>query len=56
MRVTAIAIADESSAACELVMGKTLKTPVALFRNYSFQKGEHEINELIRPEDEDLFR
>ena len=56
LRVTAIAIADELSAACELVMGKTLKTPVALVRNYSFQKGEHEINELIRPEDEDLFR
>lgn len=56
LRVTAIAIADELSAACELVMGKTLKTPVALVRNYSFQKGEHEINELIRSEDEDLFR
>ena len=56
LRVTAIAIADELSAASELVMGKTLKTPVAIIRNYSFQKGEHEINELIRPEDEDLFR
>lgn len=56
LRVTAIAIADELSAASELVMGKTLKTPVAIIRNYSFQKGEHEINELIRPKDEDLFR
>ncbi|MHA7733578.1 coenzyme F420-0:L-glutamate ligase [Nitrosopumilus sp. S6] len=56
LRVTAIAIADELSAASELVMGKTLKTPVAIVRNYSFQKGEHEINELIRPEAEDLFR
>ncbi|WP_428326731.1 coenzyme F420-0:L-glutamate ligase [Nitrosopumilus sp.] len=56
LRVTAIAIADELSAASELVMGKTLKTPVTIIRNYSFQKGEHEINELIRPEDEDLFR
>ncbi|KER06515.1 GTP protein [Marine Group I thaumarchaeote SCGC AAA799-E16] len=56
LRVTAIAIADELSAASELVMGKTLKTPVAIVRNYSFQKGAHKINELIRPEDEDLFR
>ncbi|KEQ55886.1 GTP protein [Marine Group I thaumarchaeote SCGC AAA799-N04] len=56
LRVTAIAIADELSAASELVMGKTLKTPVAIGRNYSFQKGAHKINELIRPEDEDLFR
>lgn len=56
LRVTAIAIADELSAASELVMGKTLNTPVAIIRNYSFHKGEHKTNELIRPEDEDLFR
>lgn len=56
LRVTAIAIADELSAASELVMGKTLKTPVAIVRNYSFQKGEHGTDELIRPEHEDLFR
>ena len=56
LRVTAIAIADELSAASELVMGKTSKTPVAIVRDYSFQKGEYKINELIRPEDEDLFR
>ena len=56
LRVTAIAIADELSAASELVMGKTLKTPVAIVRNYSFQKGEHGTDELIRPESEDLFR
>lgn len=56
LRVTAIAIADELSAASELVMGKTLKTPVAIIRDYSFEKGEHETDELIRPEHEDLFR
>lgn len=56
LRVTAIAIADELSAASELVMGKTLKTPVAIIRDYSFQNGEHETDELIRPESEDLFR
>lgn len=56
LRVTAIAIADELSAASELVMGKTLKTPVAIIRNYSFPKDEQGISELIRAEDEDLFR
>ena len=56
LRVTAIAIADEISAASELVMGKTLKTPVAIVRGYLFQKGEHGTDELIRPEPEDLFR
>ncbi len=56
LRVTAIAIADEISAASELVMGKTLKTPVAIVRGYLFQKGEHNTDELIRPEPEDLFR
>ena len=56
LRVTAIAIADELSAASELVMGKTLKIPVAIIRDYSFPKGEQRINELIRAEDEDLFR
>ena len=56
LRVTAIAIADELSAASELVMGKTLKTPVAIIRDYSFQNGEQKTDELIRPESEDLFR
>lgn len=56
LRVTAIAVADELSAASELVMGKTLKTPVAIVRDYSYEKGEHGTGELIRPEDEDLFR
>ena len=56
LRVTAIAIADELSSASELIMGKTLKIPVAIIRGYSFQKGEHGTSELIRPESEDLFR
>ncbi|KAF6244627.1 coenzyme F420-0:L-glutamate ligase [Nitrosopumilus sp. b2] len=56
LRVTAIAIADELSAASELVMGKTLKTPIAIIRNYSFKKGDTGTHELIRPEHEDLFR
>jgi len=56
LRITAIAVADELSAAAELVMGKSLKYPVALIRDYSFKFDNSSIDKLIRPEHEDLFR
>ena len=56
LRVTAIAIADEMTSASELVMGKSLKCPFAIIRDYSFDVEEHTVDELIRPEHEDLFR
>ncbi len=69
LRVTAIAIADELSSAAELVMGKSLRCPVAIIRNHSFEfkndfgndYSDHDlyhpsINDLIRAEHEDLFR
>ena len=56
LKITAIAIADELSAASELVMGKSLKCPFAIIRDYSFKVEDHTIDELIRPENEDLFR
>ena len=56
LRVTEIAVADEISSAAELVMGKTLKCPVAIIRDYSFNPEERLISDLIRPENEDLFR
>jgi len=56
LRITAIAVADELSAAAELVMGKSLKCPVALIRDYSFKFDNSSIDKLIRPEHEDLFR
>jgi coenzyme F420-0:L-glutamate ligase/coenzyme F420-1:gamma-L-glutamate ligase len=56
LRITAIAIADELSSAAELVMGKTKKCPVAIIRNYSFNVGHNSIRDLIRPENEDLFK
>ena len=56
LRITEIAIADEFSAAAELVMGKALKCPVAIIRDYSFNIEEHVIDELIRPDNEDLFK
>ena len=56
LRVTEIAIADELTSASELVMGKSLKCPFAIIRDYSFKVKDHAIDELIRPEHEDFFR
>ena len=56
LRITAIAIADELSSAAELVMGKTKKCPAAIIRDYSFNAEERTIVDLIRPENEDLFK
>ena len=56
LRITAIAVADELSSATELVMGKTKKCPAAIVRNYSFNVGSNTIDDLIRPENEDLFK
>ncbi len=56
LRVTAIAVADEICGAAELVMKKTTQCPVVIFREYEFTKKPSSINQLIRPEQEDLFR
>ncbi len=56
LRITEIAVADELSSAAELVMKKTLNCPVAIIRDYSFKREDHVIDELIRPENEDLFK
>ena len=56
LRVTAIATADELSAAAELVMEKTKKCPVSIIRDYSYDFKDGSINDLIRPENQDLFK
>jgi len=56
LRVTEIAVADEFSAAAELVMGKTLKCPAVIIRDYTFDVEEIGVNKLIRKDTEDLFR
>lgn len=56
LRVTAIAVADELCSAAELVMKKTKKCPVAIIRDYEFSTEYSSIDNLIRPEKEDLFR
>ena len=56
LRVTEIAIADEFSAAAELVMGKILNCPVVIIRDYLFKFENHSISSLIRSENQDLFK
>jgi coenzyme F420-0:L-glutamate ligase/coenzyme F420-1:gamma-L-glutamate ligase len=57
MQVTEVAVADEVAAAAELVMGKSSGVPVAVVRglDQSFLR-ESTVDELVRPEQEDLFR
>ncbi|MDE1844761.1 MAG: coenzyme F420-0:L-glutamate ligase [Thaumarchaeota archaeon] len=56
LRVTAIAIADELCSASELVQGKTLHTPIAIIRNYKFDKKNGRLQDLLRDKSLDLFR
>lgn len=56
LRVTAIAIADEISSASELVRGKTLNVPIAIVRNYKFDKKNGKLEDLLRVKSLDLFR
>jgi coenzyme F420-0:L-glutamate ligase / coenzyme F420-1:gamma-L-glutamate ligase len=56
LRITAIAIADELCSAAELVMKKATNCPVAVIRGYDFKNEDSSIRDLIRPQNEDLFR
>ena len=56
LRITAIAIADELCSAAELVMKKATNCPVAIVRGYDFKNEPSSIHDLIRPQNEDLFR
>jgi coenzyme F420-0:L-glutamate ligase/coenzyme F420-1:gamma-L-glutamate ligase len=56
LRITAIAIADELCSAAELVMKKATNCPVAIIRGYDFKNETSTIRDLIRPQNEDLFR
>ncbi|MGB9124683.1 MAG: coenzyme F420-0:L-glutamate ligase [Nitrosotalea sp.] len=56
LRVTAIAIADEICSASELVRGKALHTPIAIIRNYKFDKKNGTSKDLLRVKALDLFR
>ncbi len=56
LNVTQMAVADELASAAELVMKKSDKVPVAIIRGFNYAQGSGSARELIRPEQEDLFR
>ncbi len=51
-----LAVADEIAAAAELVMGKTTGIPVAVVRNYPYERGSGTGRDLLMPPERDMFR
>jgi coenzyme F420-0:L-glutamate ligase / coenzyme F420-1:gamma-L-glutamate ligase len=56
MNVSVLAIADELAAAAELVMGKVSRCPVAIARNYPYERRDGAAAELVMDPASDLFR
>lgn len=56
LNVTQMAVADELASAAELVMKKSHGVPVAIVRGFDYVQGTGSARDLIRPEEEDLFR
>lgn len=56
LNVTQMAVADELASAAELVMKKSDGTPVAIVKGFNYVPGAGSARDLIRPEEEDLFR
>jgi len=56
LNVTQMAVADELASAAELVMRKSDGVPVAIIRGFKYAPARGSARELIRPEEEDLFR
>jgi len=56
LNVTQMAAADELASAAELVMRKSDGIPVAIIRGYEYIPGEGSARDLVRPEEDDLFR
>ena len=56
LNVTQMAVADELASAAELVMKKSDGVPVAIVRGCNYAAGSGSVRDLIRPEQDDLFR
>ncbi len=57
LQVTQIGAADELAAAASLVMGQAAEgTPVVHVRGYPYPLRESSLKEILRPEEDDLFR
>lgn len=57
LQITQVGAADELAAAASLVMGQAAEgRPVVHVRGFPYQLREAGLNELLRPEEEDMFR
>ncbi len=56
LRATAPALADEIAATAGLLMHKAGRTPAVLIRGLVWKESEGTARELIRPEEDDMFR
>jgi coenzyme F420-0:L-glutamate ligase / coenzyme F420-1:gamma-L-glutamate ligase len=56
LTASVLAVADELAAAAELVMGKTKAIPVAVVRNYPYERGSGTGQDLLMEPERDLFR
>ena len=56
LKASVAAVADELAGAAELVMGKKGEIPVVVIRGYQRKGEDGSAQELLRPENEDLFR
>lgn len=56
LSVTVPALADEIAAASGLLMSKNGKRPVLIFKGVDWQKSDSSARDLIRPQQEDLFK
>jgi coenzyme F420-0:L-glutamate ligase/coenzyme F420-1:gamma-L-glutamate ligase len=57
LRITLVGAADELAAAASLVMGQSAESiPVVHVRGFPYPLREGTLKELLRPEEEDLFR
>jgi coenzyme F420-0:L-glutamate ligase/coenzyme F420-1:gamma-L-glutamate ligase len=56
LQVTRPAFADEVAAAAGLLMGKRAMTPAILVRGLAWTEASGSARELVRPEEEDLFK
>jgi coenzyme F420-0:L-glutamate ligase / coenzyme F420-1:gamma-L-glutamate ligase len=57
LKVTTVGAADELAAGASLLMGQAAEgTPVILARGFPYALRDSKLDELIRPEEEDLFR
>lgn len=56
LEVTEVAVADELASAADLVMGKATGIPAAIVRGVTVPAGNGRAIDLVRTDDEDLFR